>query len=72
MLKPIDSHANFVMLDTHQPADSVIQHFRNHRILLGPKFPSMPTYIRISLGTATDMNEFWRVWDLMPLTDMTM
>ncbi len=72
MLKPIDSHTNFVMLDAHQPADSVIQHFRNHRILLGPKYPSMPTFIRISLGTATDMNEFWRVWDLMPLTDMPM
>ena len=72
MLKPIDSHTNFVMLDTHKPADSVIQHFRDHRILLGPKVLSMPTYIRISLGTATDMNEFWKVWDLMPHPEMQM
>ncbi len=72
MLKPIDSHANFVMMDTHQSADNVIQHFHNHRILLGSTFPSMPTYIRISLGTPTDMNEFWRVWDLMPHPEMQM
>src|SRR5215469_4544769 len=28
MLKPIDSHANFVMMNAHRPADDVIEHFR--------------------------------------------
>jgi histidinol-phosphate aminotransferase len=72
MLKPIDSHANFVMMDAHMPADQVIQHFRNHGILLGPMFSAMPTYIRVSLGTAADMIAFWRAWDLLPVNDMKM
>ncbi len=29
MLKPIDSHTNFVMMNTHHPAEQVIEHFRN-------------------------------------------
>jgi histidinol-phosphate aminotransferase len=72
MLKPVDSHANFVMFDTLRPADDVIQHFRSHGILLGPRFPSMTNHVRVSLGTPAEMAEFWRVWDLMPKTNMEM
>lgn len=72
MLKPISSHANFVMMDAHLPADRVLQHFRDHSILLGPVIPSMPTHVRISLGTLDEMQEFWRVWDLLPVTEMPM
>jgi hypothetical protein len=28
----------------------------------------MDKYIRVSLGTPAEMDEFWRVWDLMPAT----
>jgi len=28
MLKPIDSHTNFVMMNTNRPAKQVIEHFR--------------------------------------------
>jgi histidinol-phosphate aminotransferase len=66
MLKPIDSHANFVMLNTFHPAEGVIDHFRTHRILIGRHFPPMDTYIRVSLGRPEEMLAFWRAWDLLP------
>jgi histidinol-phosphate aminotransferase len=72
MLKPINSHANFAFMDVLRPAEVVIQHFRQHSIRLGPKFPSMPNHVRISFGTPEEMTEFWRVWDLLPMTDVSM
>jgi histidinol-phosphate aminotransferase len=65
-LKPIDSHANFVMMNTYHPASEVLEHFRTHNILLGRVFPSMNTYIRVSLGTSDEMMMFWRTWDMIP------
>jgi histidinol-phosphate aminotransferase len=65
-LKPIDSHANFVMMDTFHPAQDVIRHFRENKILIGRHFPPMDTYIRISLGRPEEMRAFWRTWDALP------
>lgn len=72
MLKPVDSHANFVFMNVLRPAEVVIQHFHQNGIRLGPKFPSMPNHVRISLGAPDEMIEFWRVWDLLPMTDHPM
>jgi histidinol-phosphate aminotransferase len=63
MLKPIDSHANFVMINVQRPAEQVIEHFRENNILIGRKFTAMSTHIRVSLGKLTEMDEFWKVWD---------
>ena len=65
-LKPIDSHANFVMMNTFHPAEEVIQHFRTNNILIGRRFPPMDTYIRISLGRPEEMRAFWQTWDMLP------
>jgi histidinol-phosphate aminotransferase len=65
-LKPIDSHANFVMMNTFHPADEVIQHFRKNNILIGRRFPALDSHIRISLGRSEEMREFWRTWDMLP------
>jgi len=65
-LKPIDSHANFVMMNTFHPAEEVIQHFQKNNILIGRRFPPMDTYIRISLGRPEEMKAFWQAWDLLP------
>jgi histidinol-phosphate aminotransferase len=65
-LKPIDSHANFVMMNTYHPAEDVIQHFRKNNILIGRRFPQMDTYIRVSLGRPEEMQAFWRTWDQLP------
>ena len=64
-LRPIDSHTNFVMMDTFHPAEEVIQHFRKNNILIGNRFPPMDTYIRISLGRPEEMRAFWRAWDML-------
>ena len=66
MLKPIDSKTNFVMMDTHHPAAEAIEHFRANNVMVGRLFPAMNTCIRVSLGTPTEMIEFWRVWDMLP------
>ena len=65
-LKPIDSHANFVMMNTFHPAEEVIEHFRKNNILIGRRFQPMDTYIRISLGRPEEMRAFWRTWDMLP------
>jgi histidinol-phosphate aminotransferase len=72
MVKLIDSHTNFVMLKTARHGQDVVEHFKKNNILLGPLVPSMPMYVRVSLGTPVEMKEFWRVWDLMPAHAMSM
>ena len=71
-LKPIDSHANFVMMNIQHPAAEVIEHFRQHKVLIGRLFPSMDNYIRVSLGTPDEMQAFWRTWDLLPWSNKLM
>jgi histidinol-phosphate aminotransferase len=73
MLRTIDSHANFVMLNTWRPAGIVVEHCRENGVLVAGPFPLFDNYIRVSLGSPTDMREFWRVWDMLPvLHGMTM
>ena len=66
MLRTIDSHANFVLLNTGHPAAEMIEHFRKNGVLVAGPFDGFDKHIRVSLGTAAEMREFWRVWDLMP------
>ncbi len=66
MLRAIDSHANFVLLNTVRPAGEVIAHLEKNGVLVAPPIPAMEKYIRVSLGTPAEIKEFWRVWDLMP------
>jgi histidinol-phosphate aminotransferase len=71
MLRCIDPHANFVFLNANRPATEVIDFFIDENILIGPAFPSMGNYIRVSLGTPAEMVEFWRAWSyLSPKMDM--
>lgn len=68
MLRAIDSQTNFVMMNPMRPPDEVIEHLKKNNILIGPKYPVLDKYIRVSLGTPSEMQAFWRVWDLMPPT----
>jgi histidinol-phosphate/aromatic aminotransferase/cobyric acid decarboxylase-like protein len=52
MVRWIDSQTDFVMLNAGRPAEQVVGYFEN--------------YVRVSLGTPAEMQEFWRVWELMP------
>jgi len=72
MLRPIDSLASFVMMNTGGPAVEVVDHFRKNNVVIPPPIPGLDKYVRVSLGTRADMGEFWRVWDLMPRRQMSM
>lgn len=66
MLRCIDSQTNFVMMNPQRPPDEVIEHLKKHHILIGPKYPALDKYIRVSLGQPGEMKIFWQAWDLMP------
>jgi histidinol-phosphate aminotransferase len=72
MLKPLDSHTNFYFMDVARPARDIIAHFQKHNIMIGPEFPSMSTFIRVTFGLPKEMLAFWRVWDLLPPGKMSM
>lgn len=65
-LKPVDSHANFVLMNTYHPADKVVEHFRINNVLIGREVLPTDTFIRVSLGTPDEMKAFWRTWDMLP------
>ena len=66
-LKPWDSQANFVMMETFNPANLIIHHFRQNSILIAPVSLLFDTSIRVSLGKPEQMMSFWRVWDTLPI-----
>jgi histidinol-phosphate aminotransferase len=72
MLRAIDSHTNFVLLDTQRAADQVADHFRRHGILIGAPAADLRRYVRVSLGTEEEMQRFWRTWDLLPMAQMSL
>ncbi len=72
MLRALESHTNFVMLNPLRPVDQVLEHLKKHNIVVAPRVPEMSKYIRVSLGTPPEMLQFWRAWDLMPPQPMAM
>ncbi len=72
MVRGIDSHANFVMLNAQRPAPQVIEHFKKNGVEIGRPFPPLDNYIRVTLGKPAEMLEFWRVWDIAPTHKMEM
>lgn len=72
MLRALDSHTNFVMMEPLRPVDEVLAHLKKNNIIVAPRIPAMDKYISVSLGTPAEMLEFWRVWDLLPPHKMVM
>jgi len=54
----IPSEANFVMIDLGADVVPVGEKFRARGILVGRKFPSMPNWLRISIGTREEVEAF--------------
>ena len=54
----IPSHANFVMIDVGTDVAPLIPAFREKKILVGRKFPSLPNWLRVSVGTPEQMDGF--------------
>jgi histidinol-phosphate aminotransferase len=56
--RAIPSEANFVMIDVGGDVNPIIASFRERKILVGRKFPSMPRWLRVSIGTREEMTAF--------------
>jgi len=54
----IPSEANFFMVNLHRPVRPVIQAFRHEKILVGRPFPPMLEHLRVTVGTADEMERF--------------
>jgi histidinol-phosphate aminotransferase len=56
--KFIPSQANFVMIDMGTDVQPVVDQFRARKILVGRRFPSMPNFLRVSIGTQPEVEQF--------------
>jgi histidinol-phosphate aminotransferase len=54
----IPSETNFVMIDVGTDVGPVIAAFKERRILVGRRFPSLPNWLRVSIGTRPEMEAF--------------
>ena len=61
-LPAIASETNFVMIDVGRPVPPVIEALKQRGFLVGRLFPSLPTHLRISLGTEDQMAAFTPVF----------
>jgi len=57
-LKTIPSETNFVMFEVGKPVPPIIEALKARGFLVGRLFPSMPTHLRVSLGTEEQMAKF--------------
>ena len=54
----IPSHTNFVMIDVGGDVGPVVEGFREQGIRVGRRFPAMPSWLRVSIGTPEEMTAF--------------
>ncbi|HNX51202.1 MAG TPA: histidinol-phosphate transaminase [Thermoanaerobaculaceae bacterium] len=54
----IPSEANFLLLDTGRDVAPLIAAFQARQILVGRKISSMPSWLRVSVGTPAEMRRF--------------
>ena len=56
--RTIPSETNFVMIDVGGDVAPLIPAFRDKKILVGRKFPSLPNWLRVSIGKPEEMQSF--------------
>ena len=59
--RTMPSEANFVMVDVGGDVAPVIQAFRAKNVLVGRKFPSLPNWLRVTVGTRDEVDAFLAV-----------
>lgn len=52
------SHANFMMIDLRREARPIISALRERRIEVGRLFPAFPNFMRVTIGTPSEMKLF--------------
>lgn len=58
----IPSQSNCFMLDTKRPAKAAIDAMAKQNVYIGRIWPVWPTYTRITVGTAPEMEQFQAAW----------
>jgi histidinol-phosphate aminotransferase len=58
----IPSVSNCFLLDTRRSAKEAVKAMAEQNVIIGRAWPSMPTYARITVGTADEMAQFQRAW----------
>jgi histidinol-phosphate/aromatic aminotransferase/cobyric acid decarboxylase-like protein len=54
----IPSVSNKFMVNVRRPGKEIIEAMMKEKIYIGRVWPSMPTYVRVSVGTQEEMNKF--------------
>jgi histidinol-phosphate aminotransferase len=57
-LKYVPSVTNCFMVDTGRPANDVILAMRRENVYIGRPWPVWPTHVRVTVGTAAEMDKF--------------
>jgi len=58
----IPSQTNFFMVSIGREIQPVIEEFRQKKVLVGRPFPPMTTHMRVSVGTADEMDRFMKAF----------
>src|SRR6266404_817199 len=56
--KQIPSQANFIMFDCKRPVVPLIQAMKQRNVHVGRLFPTLPNYMRLTIGKKTEMESF--------------
>jgi histidinol-phosphate aminotransferase len=54
----IPSHANFMMIDLRREVRPVIDSLRTRGVEVGRLFPALPNFMRVTIGTDSQMKSF--------------
>jgi len=54
----IPSHANFMMIDLRREVRPIIDALRTRGVEVGRLFPALPTFMRVTIGTNSEMKQF--------------
>ena len=55
----IPSHANFMMIDLRREVRPIINTLRNRGVEVGRLFPPLPNFMRVTIGTSSQMKSFF-------------
>jgi len=58
-LECAESHANFAMVNLKRPVKPVTEAMAKRHVIVGREFPAMPTFLRVTFGTAAEMDAFY-------------
>jgi len=67
--KHIPSQANFIMIDVKQPVVPLIDAMKQRGVQVGRLFPSLPNYMRVTIGKNSEMESFLSAFHEVVPTD---